>query len=325
MRILLTGAAGFIGHHTSRRLLERGDTVLGLDNMNDYNPVALKRSRLAQLDSFERFRFVEADIADPDALEAAVAGEGGFDAIVHLAAQAGVRHSVEKPLIYVHSNVTGQVAMFELAARLSAPIVYASSSSIYGANRKVPFSEDDRVDQPVSVYAATKRAGELLAQAYVETRGVVSAGLRFFTVYGRFGRPDMAPWLFTDAILQGRPITVYNDGEMERDFTHVSDIVSGVVAAADRIVERPAGMRPIYNLGNNRPVKLLDFIGAIESAAGRRAQMVMKPRPVGDMIRTFADIDHATADLGYRPEMRLEDGMADFVDWFRGYNGSAKG
>ena len=271
MRILLTGAAGFIGHHTARRLLARGDTVLGIDNMNDYNPVALKRSRLAQLDMFEEFRFVEADIGDPAAIDHAVGPDGGFDAIVHLAAQAGVRHSIEKPLVYAHSNVIGQVNMLELAARLGAPMIYASSSSIYGSNTKVPFAEDDRVDQPVSVYAATKRAGELLAHAYGQTRGVASTGLRFFTVYGRFGRPDMAPWLFTDSILKGRPIAVHNDGDMERDFTHVSDIVSGVVAAADRIVSDPAGVKPIYNLGNNRPVRLLDFIAAIEAGGGRRA------------------------------------------------------
>lgn len=320
MRILLTGAAGFIGHHAARRFLERGDTVLGLDSLTDYNPVALKRARLAQLDPFERFTFVEADVADPAALDGAV-GSAGFDAVVHLAAQAGVRYSVENPLAYVHANVAGQVSMFELAARLGVPIVYASSSSIYGANGKVPFCEDDRVDEPVSVYAATKRAGELLAHAYLETRGIASTGLRFFTVYGRFGRPDMAPWLFTDAILNGRPITVYNDGEMERDFTHVSDIVSGVVAATDRITSAPENARPIYNLGNNRPVRLMDFIAAIENAAGRKAEMVMKPKPVGDMVRTYADIEHAAADLGYRPATRLEDGMADFVDWFRGYNG----
>ncbi len=320
MRILLTGAAGFIGHHAARRFLERGDSVLGIDSLTDYNPVALKRARLAQLDPFERFRFVEADVAAPAAVEDAI-GDAGFDAIVHLAAQAGVRYSVENPLAYVHANVAGQVSMFELAARLGVPIVYASSSSIYGANGKVPFSEDDRVDQPVSVYAATKRAGELLAHAYLETRGIVSTGLRFFTVYGRFGRPDMAPWLFTDAILKGRPITVYDDGEMERDFTHVSDIVSGVVAAADRIVAAPGDTRAIYNLGNNRPVRLMDFIAAIETAAGRKAEMVMKPRPVGDMVRTCADIERAAADLGYEPATRLEDGMADFVDWFRGYNG----
>ncbi len=320
MKVLLTGAAGFIGYHTARLLLERGDSVVGLDNLNDYYAVGLKQARLAALEPFSGFHFAQADIADPAAL--AAHAEGGFDVIIHLAAQAGVRYSVENPYAYVHSNVTGQVAIFELAAKLGGlPVVYASSSSVYGANEKVPFSEGDRTDHPVSVYAATKRAGELLAQAYKETRGITATGLRFFTVYGRYGRPDMAPWLFTDAILRGETISVYNNGEMERDFTHVSDIAAGVVAAADRIAADPAGTAPVYNLGNNDPVKLMDFIAAIERAAARKARMEMKPKPAGDVLRTYADIALAERDLGFRPATRLEDGIADFVEWFRGYNG----
>lgn len=320
MKILLTGAAGFIGFHTARVLLERGDTVRGLDNLNDYYDVRLKQARLAALEPFDRFSFASADIADPDQLAQAAAGD--FDVIIHLAAQAGVRYSVENPYAYVHSNVTGQVAMFELAARLGKlPVVYASSSSVYGANDKIPFSETDRVDQPVSVYAATKRAGELLAQAYKETHGLASTGLRFFTVYGRYSRPDMAPWLFTDAILKGRPIAVFNNGDMERDFTHVSDIAAGVVASADRIVAHPHHTAPVYNLGNNDPVKLLDFIGTIEHATGRKATMEMKPKPAGDVLRTYADIALAERDLGFRPRTGLREGIADFVEWFRGYNG----
>lgn len=325
MKIFLTGAAGFIGYHTAQFFLERGDEVVGVDNLNDYYAVDLKKARLERLAPFDRFRFVGADIADRTEL-AAAAGDGGFDAIVHLAAQAGVRYSIENPFTYVQTNVMGQVTIFEEAARLGGlPVVYASSSSVYGANEKIPFAEQDRVDHPVSVYAATKRAGELLAQAYRETRGGVSTGLRFFTVYGRYGRPDMAPWLFTDAILKGEPIKVFNNGEMERDFTHVSDIAAGVVAATDRIVAKPEATAPVYNLGNNNPVRLLDFIAAIEQAAGRKAKLDMRPKPAGDVVRTYADIALATRDLGFAPAMPLDEGIADFVRWFREYNGPGKG
>lgn len=325
MKIFLTGAAGFIGYHTAQFFLERGDEVVGVDNLNDYYAVDLKKARLERLAPFDRFRFVGADIADRTEL-AAAAGDGGFDAIVHLAAQAGVRYSIENPFTYVQTNVMGQVTIFEEAARLGGlPVVYASSSSVYGANEKIPFAEQDRVDHPVSVYAATKRAGELLAHAYRETRGVVSTGLRFFTVYGRYGRPDMAPWLFTDAILKGEPIKVFNNGEMERDFTHVSDIAAGVVAATDRIVAKPEATAPVYNLGNNNPVRLLDFIAAIEQAAGRKAKLDMRPKPAGDVVRTYADIALATRDLGFAPAMPLDEGIADFVRWFREYNGPGKG
>lgn len=324
MKIFLTGAAGFIGYHAAQRFLERGDTVVGVDNLSDYYSVELKKARLGRLAAFERFRFALADVADPAQL-AAAAGKDGFDVIVHLAAQAGVRYSIENPFPYVQTNVAGQVAVFEQAARLGRiPVVFASSSSVYGANEKIPFAEDDRVDQPVSVYAATKRAGELLAHAYGETRGIASTGLRFFTVYGPYGRPDMAPWLFTDAILKGEPIQVFNNGDMERDFTHVSDIIAGVVAAADRILARPDATEPTYNLGNNNPVRLLDFIAAIERATGRQATLEMRPKPAGDVVRTYADIELAARDLGFRPAVPLDEGIADFVDWFRTYNGPGK-
>lgn len=320
----MTGAAGFIGSHVARAFLERGDFVFALDTLNDYYSVDLKQARLSALLAFERFEFTQADVADPEALIKAADRTGGVDVIVHLAAQAGVRYSIENPHPYIRSNVAGQVSILDLAARLPGkpPVVYASSSSVYGANRKVPFSETDPVDHPVSVYAATKRAGELLAHAYAHTHGVTSSGLRFFTVYGRYGRPDMAPWLFTDAILAGRPIAVFNNGEMERDFTHISDIAAGVVAAADRIVAKPDLTAPIYNLGNNAPVRLMDFIATIEQTTGRKAIMEFKPKPAGDVVRTFADITLAERDLGYRPKTRIEDGIGDFVDWFRGYNGS---
>jgi UDP-glucuronate 4-epimerase len=321
MKVLLTGAAGFIGYHTAHRLLDRGDHVLGVDNLNDYYPTSLKHDRLALLLSQKRFRFQHLDIARRDLFETIGSEVADADVIVHFAAQAGVRYSVENPFAYVDSNVTGQVAIFELAKRLpkSPPIVYASSSSVYGAGGTVPFEETARADRPVSVYAATKRAGELLAHAYADLHGIRSTGLRFFTVYGRYGRPDMAPWLFTEAILKGNPISVYNHGEMQRDFTHISDIVDGAVAAVDRIAGNPAGTEPIYNLGNNSPVMLLDFIAAIEKAAGRPAIMEMKPKPSGDVLRTFADISLAERDLGFKPKTRLEDGIADFVAWFREY------
>jgi UDP-glucuronate 4-epimerase len=324
MKVLLTGAAGFVGHHVARRFLDRGDEVLGLDNLNDYYAVKLKQDRLQQIESHKGFRFREVDVARRD-LGEVIGPEGAdVDVIVHLAAQAGVRYSVTNPYAYVDANVTGQVALFELAGQLPKrpSIVYASSSSVYGANDKVPFAEADRTDSPVSIYAATKKAGELLAHVYADMHGIHSTGLRLFTVYGRYGRPDMAPWLFTDAILQGKPISVFNNGEMQRDFTHVSDIVAGVVAAADRIVSKPDETAPVYNLGNNAPVKLLDFIAAIEKAAGREAIMEMKPKPAGDVLRTFADIRLAERDLGFQPKTALEDGMADFVDWFRTYNRS---
>ena len=316
MHILLTGAAGFIGYHAASALLARGDQVTGVDSLTPYYDVRLKHARLATLSGAPAFRFVESDCADQAAF-AAIADSARFDLILHLAAQAGVRYSVENPLAYVEANVAGQVVVLEQAARLGLPMVYASSSSVYGANEKVPFEETDRVDTPVSTYAATKRAGELMATAYRSIHGVRSAGLRFFTVYGPYGRPDMAPWLFTDAILSGRSIDVFNNGEMERDFTHVSDIVSGVVAAVDRAADRSKPLSPVYNLGNNTPVRLMDFIAAIERAAGRTAVKVMKPKPAGDVLRTYANIDLAARELGYGPKVGIEEGMAEFVGWFK--------
>lgn len=321
MKILLTGAAGFIGFHTARHLLARGDSVVGIDNLNDYYPVSLKRDRLAELQKFDGFTFRRIDIAGRGLAEELGAQAADTDVIVHLAAQAGVRYSTENPYAYVDSNVTGQVAVFELAARLPKrpPVAYASSSSVYGAGEAAPFSEAARADTPISVYAATKRAGELLAHAYRDIHGVAATGLRFFTVYGRYGRPDMAPWLFTDAILRGRPISVFNDGRMRRDFTHVDDIAKGVVAATDRILARPGETERVYNLGNSNPVGLMDFIAAIEEAAGRKAVMEFKPKPPGDVELTFADIRLAARDLDFQPRVTLRDGIADFVGWYRTY------
>lgn len=323
MKVLLTGVAGFIGFHVAQRFLAHGEHVLGIDDLNDYYSVALKRDRLRLLEAQERFQFRQLNIASHRSLEAMEAYAADIDLILHFAAQAGVRYSVQNPFAYVDSNVTGQVMIFEVAARLARrpPVVYASSSSVYGADEAVPFAETARADRPVSIYAATKRAGELLAHAYMDLYGIRSTGLRLFTVYGRYGRPDMAPWLFTDAILSGRPIPVFNNGEMLRDFTHVDDIVDGVMAAVKRVLEKPADTAPIYNLGNNSPVKLLDFIAMIEKAAGCCAIMDMQPKPAGDVVRTCADITLAERDLGFRPRTPLETGIADFVGWFKAFKG----
>ena len=318
--VLLTGAAGFIGYHVARALLERGDRVTGLDNLDPYYDVWLKRDRLAELARFDHFSFIEADVNDPRLADAFSIAP---DIVVHFAAQAGVRYSTENPLAYVRTNVSGQTAIFDRVARVdpAIPVVFASSSSVYGGNDKVPFAETDRVDSPVSVYAATKRAGELVAEAFRHTHGIRSAGLRFFTVYGRYGRPDMAPWLFTDAILAGRPIKVFNNGDMERDFTHVSDVTKGVLGAVDLMLGDPSRVAPVYNIGHNSPVKLMDFIRTVETACGRDAILEMHPKPAGDVLRTCADIDLASRDFGYDPSVTLEQGMEDFVGWYRAYRG----
>lgn len=326
MIVLLTGAAGFIGYHTAERLLARGDEVVGVDNLNAYYAVSLKRDRLARLQRHQGFRFHCADIARRESVDDLADLVPDADLVVHLAAQAGVRYSAENPFAYVDSNVTGQVVMLELAARLRRrpPLVYASSSSVYGEDETAPFRESVAAARPVSIYAATKRAGELIAHAFGAMRGTRSVGLRFFTVYGRYGRPDMAPWLFTDAILAGRPIQLFNDGAMQRDFTHVDDIAAGVVGACDRILSPNLAVEPIYNLGNNRPVALRRFVAAIEAAAGREAIMEMRPKPPGDVALTCADITLAERDLGYRPTVGIEEGMADFVRWFRDYAGAGR-
>ncbi|PRD45736.1 protein CapI [Phyllobacterium phragmitis] len=324
MKAIVTGAAGFIGFHTARQLLREGWQVVGIDDLNSYYPVELKETRLSVLQAQEGFRFARADIADAAGLKAAIGADADADIIVHLAAQAGVRYSIENPSAYVSANVQGQVTVFEQALSLPKrpPVVYASSSSVYGANEKMPFSEGDAVDRPVSVYAATKRAGELLAHSYGEVHGLPSTGLRFFTVYGPYGRPDMAPWLFTSAILKGEPIRVFNNGAMERDFTYIDDIVSGVLGAVKRILERPQATAPVYNLGNSSPVALDDFIAEIEEATGRKAIKQFEPMPPADVPRTYADIALAARDLDFAPVTPLARGIPLFVEWFRGYNGA---
>jgi UDP-glucuronate 4-epimerase len=323
MKAILTGAAGFIGFHVAKRLAAEGFHIIAVDSLNDYYSVALKEARLSVLQSQSNIRFVQANIARPEELSSAIANDLDADIIVHLAAQAGVRYSVENPAAYVDGNVQGQVTVFEQARKMPKrpPIVYASSSSVYGANRKVPFAECDAVDQPVSIYAATKRSGELLAYSYKHVHQIASTGLRFFTVYGPYGRPDMAPWLFADAILRGEPIKVYNHGHMERDFTFIDDIVDGVFGAVSRILSSPDETAPIYNLGNNRPVALMRFIEIIEKACGREAVKQFEPMPPADVQRTYADITLASRDLGFAPTVSLEEGLPLFVEWFRGYNG----
>jgi UDP-glucuronate 4-epimerase len=323
MSILLTGAAGFIGFHVAKALLERGDRVVGIDNLNGYYDVRLKEARLAQLRAFAGFSFAKIDVAERDAVFAILDRHKELRSIIHLAAQAGVRYSLENPYAYVDANVTGTLVMLEAARRIDSltAFTYASSSSVYGANKRQPFSVADRVDQPVSLYAATKRSCELLAHTYSHLYGLPATGLRFFTVYGPWGRPDMAAYLFTRAILAGEPIKVFNNGRMARDFTYIDDIVAGTIAAHDR---SPAGAdgvpHKIYNLGNHRPEKLLDFIAILERALGRVAEKELMPLQPGDVPESFADIEASRRDLGFEPKTAIEVGLARFVEWYKWYH-----
>lgn len=320
MHVLLTGAAGFIGFHVTQALLARGDTVVGVDNLNAYYEVSLKEARLKQLQAQKGFLFERLDISDREAMLALGAKHPGVTHVVHLAAQAGVRHSLTDPYTYVMSNVMGQVVLLELARKFSKlqHFVYASSSSVYGGNTKLPFSIDDETEQPNSLYAATKKADELIGHTYAHLYGLPSTGLRFFTVYGPWGRPDMAAFLFTRAIIAGEPIRVFNNGEMWRDFTFVDDIVAGVLAAVAHV---PSGKPPhaVYNLGNHRSEKLTDFIATIEQALGRKAQYVFEPMQPGDVARTYADIDASRRDLGFEPKTPISAGIPKFIDWYKDY------
>ena len=321
MSILLTGVAGFIGFHVAKALLARGDRVLGVDNLNDYYDVGLKEARLAQLRASPNFDFARLDVADREGVLGLVERHRDLRGVIHLAAQAGVRYSLENPFAYIEANVMGTLVMLEAARRIDrlTAITYASSSSVYGANRKQPFSVEDHVDQPVSLYAATKRSCELVAYTYSHLYGLPATGLRFFTVYGPWGRPDMAAYLFTRAILAGEPIKVFNEGRMARDFTYIDDIVAGTIAAHDRA---PAGQVPhrVYNLGNHRPEKLLDFIAVLERALGRTAIKVLLPLQPGDVPESFADIEASRRDLGFEPKTTIEEGLARFVEWYKWYH-----
>lgn len=324
MTLLVTGAAGFIGYHLAARMLDAGERVIGVDNVNDYYDVALKRARLARLEQQTGFSFHQLDVADYEAITALVDRHPELDRIVHLAAQAGVRYSLANPLVYVESNVRGQVVLLEAARRLKnlKKFIYASSSSVYGANEKQPYSVDDRTDSPVSLYAATKRAGELMTESYCRSYGLSATGIRFFTVYGPWGRPDMALYLFTNAILAGQPISVFNNGRMSRDFTYIDDVTSAVAAAVGAPIAA-AGDHQIYNIGNNRPETLLDFIATLERALGRSAVMKMMPMQVGDVVSTYADIDAARRDFGFEPKTPISEGIPRFVAWYREYHGLA--
>jgi UDP-glucuronate 4-epimerase len=329
MAVIVTGAAGFIGYHVSKALLARGDEVVGIDNINAYYSVALKIARLKMLEGEQGFTFYKMNIDEHAAVTALFARTPHIRSIIHLAAQAGVRYSLENPFAYIASNITGQVSILEAARHLPAlqHFVYASSSSVYGGNTKLPFSVEDRVDEPISLYAATKRADELITHAYCDLYKIAATGLRFFTVYGPWGRPDMAAYLFTEAIVSGRPIKVFNNGDMERDFTFVDDIVSGVIAALDRKPQANGrGTRhAIYNLGNHRPEPLLEMISLLEQALGREAIMEFAPLQAGDVRASCADIESSRRDLGFEPQTKLAQGIPRFVEWYRAYEKNAAG
>jgi UDP-glucuronate 4-epimerase len=323
MTILVTGVAGFIGYHTAEALLARGEHVLGLDNMNAYYDTRLKQARLHRLERHPNFRYVFADLGRAPALNAAVTHHiKDLTGIVHLAAQAGVRHSIDHPTDYVHANLSGHLNVLEVGRH--APqlkhMVYASSSSVYGNNTKVPFAEDDPVERPASLYAATKRSDELMSASYAHLYKLPLTGLRFFTVFGPWGRPDMAYYRFTQAILAGKNIEVFGDGSVERDFTYIDDIVSGVIAALDRPPAKTDDLpHRIYNLGTDRPVKLNHLIDLVEQACGKKAERDVQPPAAGDVKATWADLTRSHADLGYEPKTSLAEGLEKFVAWYRDY------
>lgn len=338
MHILITGAAGFIGSTLAHKLLERGDTVVGVDNLNDYYSVDLKKARLARLQAYPGFVFQHLDIADRKAMAALFAGTR-FDAIMNLAAQAGVRHSLKDPHAYVDANIVGFVNLLEGARHSEVGhFVYASSSSVYGSNTHQPFSEHDSVAHPVSLYAASKRANELMAHSYAHLFRLPCTGLRFFTVYGPWGRPDMALFLFTKGILEGKPIKVFNHGQMVRDFTYIDDIVEGVVRVIDKPASPAAGWSAespdpatsnapfrLYNIGNNNPVELMHYIRTLEVCLGRKARIEMLPLQPGDVPSTVASVDDLHHDLGFRPATSVETGISRFVEWYLDYFGAQKG
>lgn len=325
MTVLVTGAAGFIGFHVTAALLDRGELVCGVDNLNDYYDVSLKEARLARLQAKPGFSFLRLDIADRAAVAAALERAPDIDRIIHLAAQAGVRHSLVDPWIYLHSNIEGHVVLLEAVRRLRRlkHFVYASSSSVYGGNRKMPFSVQDRSDHPVSLYGATKKSMEVISESYAAMYGLPLTGLRFFTVYGPWGRPDMAAFIFTRKILAGEPIPVFNQGNMRRDFTFIDDIVDGVLNCLDRPPETSAASTAataphrLYNLGNHRPERLLDFIAVLEQALDRKAVLELLPMQPGDVCDTFADIEQSRHDLGFWPRTPISVGVPRFVAWYR--------
>lgn len=332
MKILVTGSAGFIGFHVSKWLCDRGDEVVGIDNLNDYYEVSLKEARLAQLEPFSCFKFIRLDIADRDGMSALFSKEN-FDRVVHLAAQAGVRYSIENPHAYVDSNIVGFLNVLEGCRTHNVEhLVYASSSSVYGANESIPFSERDNVDHPVSFYAATKKANESMAHSYSQLYSLPTTGLRFFTVYGPWGRPDMSPTLFAKAITEGKPVRVFNYGKHRRDFTYIDDIVQGVVRTLDKVAEPNlewSGKSPdpssskapwrIYNIGNSEPVELLYYIECLEKALSKAAEKELLPLQPGDVEDTYADVRSLVNDVGYHPKMSIDEGVEKFANWYVDY------
>jgi UDP-glucuronate 4-epimerase len=320
MRFLVTGAAGFIGSRIAKALLAEGHEVIGIDNLNAYYDIALKQARLHELERTEGFQFKRMDIADHERL-LALPERDAIDRVIHLAAQAGVRYSLENPFAYAESNMTGHLAVLEFCRRAAkAPLlVYASSSSVYGDDAVAPFREDANVDRPVSLYAATKRADELMSQAYAKLYDIQQVGVRFFTVYGPWGRPDMAYWSFTDRILRGETIRVFNGGKMKRDFTFIDDAISGLkaIATGEPVYEPGTRAHRLYNIGHNQPVTLMDFIATIEKVTGKTARIALEPMQPGDVTETCADITRMQTDYGYNPVVSLEEGLGQFTDWFR--------
>jgi len=320
-RVLVTGAAGFIGSHLSRALLKQGYQVFGLDNLNDYYDVQLKKDRLKWFDDEPNFQFVQLDLADREGM-ANLFTEHHFDVVVNLAAQAGVRYSIDHPHAYADSNLVGFLNVLEgCRAQKVKHLLYASSSSVYGENKKIPFAVEDRVDHPISLYAATKKSNELMAHAYAHLYGISMTGLRFFTVYGPWGRPDMAYFSFTKAISEGKAIDVYNNGKMQRDFTYIDDVVEAVT----RLVARtPDSAYKIYNIGNHSPETLMDFIESIEHALGKEAEKNYLPMQAGDVPATYADVEDLMKDVGFKPETPMQQGIQNFVDWYRNYYGACQ-
>ena len=331
MKYLVTGAAGFIGNFVAEKLCEQGHTVVGIDNLNDYYDPNLKLARLERIAHFDNFTFIKIDIADRDGIAKLFVDEK-FERVIHLAAQAGVRYSIENPMAYIDSNLVGMATILEGCRHNKVQhLVYASSSSVYGMNEKMPFSTEDAVDHPVSLYAATKKSNELMAHSYSHLYDLPTTGLRFFTVYGPWGRPDMAPFLFTDAILNDREIKVFNHGKMKRDFTYIDDIVEGIIRIQDVVPQRnaenpntsPSSSKApykVFNIGNNEPIALMTFIEAIEKASGKEAKKNFLPMQPGDVPATFADIDSLKEEVGFKPDTNIEYGMQQFVDWYCIYN-----
>lgn len=322
MKILVTGAAGFIGFHSSVRLLSQGHEIVGIDNLNGYYDVSLKTARLAKLEAIDGFKFIKMDLADREGVED-LFNKQSFDAVLHLGAQAGVRYSIDNPFAYIDSNLTGTLTILEGCRHNGVRyLVYASSSSVYGANTKQPFSVEDRVDHPVSLYAATKKANELMCQTYAHLYGMHITGMRFFTVYGPWGRPDMAYFKFANAIVNGKPIDVYNNGEMKRDFTYIDDIVDGISEMLNNPVDFKTGevSHRVYNLGNNQPEKLMDLIRYLESSLGAVAEKNYLPMQPGDVHETYADISQTRKDFSFEPKVSLKEGIERFSKWYREFN-----